>query len=94
MDIRRPPLDASQDFKLLNASESGGWTRISFQRKPDTGDTKDVKITVSSETHTAPYTTLITSAFINAAANAVASELQLLSIYREHILVAPAAFVT
>ncbi|XP_068749304.1 uncharacterized protein [Montipora capricornis] len=38
---RRPTLDASQDYALLNASEVGGYTELMFERPRDTKDNND-----------------------------------------------------
>ena len=41
-----PPKDASQDYKLIKASEDGGKTYVDFYRSATTGDDKDVQFTV------------------------------------------------
>ena len=41
-----PPKDASQDYKLIKASEDGGKTYVNFYRNATTGDDKDVQFTV------------------------------------------------
>lgn len=46
---RSQPLpDASQDYKLLNASEVGGYTELMFERPRDTKDDEDLLFLVSS----------------------------------------------
>ena len=45
---RSQPLpDASQDYRLLNASEVGGYTELMFQRPRDTRDDEDLLFLVS-----------------------------------------------
>ena len=45
----QPPLDSSQDYKLISASEANGKTTLEFERKRDTGDKNDVQFTVSDK---------------------------------------------
>ena len=40
------PKDASQDYKLIKASEDGGKTYVNFYRSATTGDDKDVQFRV------------------------------------------------
>ena len=42
--LGKPANDASQDVRVLSASESGGATRLRLARKLDTGDARDVAL--------------------------------------------------
>lgn len=41
-----PPQDANQNYNLIAASESGGFTVVEFSRDALTGDAKDVQFMV------------------------------------------------
>ena len=41
-----PPLDSSQDYHLVMATEEEGHTFLHFQRAANTGDAKDIQFTV------------------------------------------------
>ena len=43
-----PPLDSSQDYNLTMATEEEGHTILHIERAGNTGDTKDIQFTVSS----------------------------------------------
>ena len=44
-----PKLDASQDYTLLDASESGSYTQLVFERPRDTKDESDFAFMVSNK---------------------------------------------
>ena len=44
----RPPKDEIQNYNLTAHEERGGYTLLTFHRKRNTGDSKDVEIMVSS----------------------------------------------
>lgn len=48
LDRYLPPIDASQDWHLVNGSEENGATVLEFTRKFTTCDDKDLDIKVSS----------------------------------------------
>ncbi|KAL9982002.1 hypothetical protein ACROYT_G010781 [Oculina patagonica] len=47
----QPQPDANQDYKLLSASESGGYTELMFERPRDTEDSKDYKFVAGNQFH-------------------------------------------
>ena len=42
----RPPKDEEQNYNLTASEERGGYTLLTFHRKRNTGDSKDVEIVV------------------------------------------------
>lgn len=42
-----PPLDSSQDYNLIMATEKDGHTILHVERAGNTGDAKDIQFTVS-----------------------------------------------
>ncbi|KAL9982003.1 hypothetical protein ACROYT_G010782 [Oculina patagonica] len=47
----QPQPDANQDYTLISASESGGYTELMFERKRDTGDSNDIQFVVGGEVY-------------------------------------------
>ncbi|KAL9982005.1 hypothetical protein ACROYT_G010784 [Oculina patagonica] len=47
----QPQPDANQDYKLLSASEPGGYTELMFERKRDTGDINDIHFETDRQVH-------------------------------------------
>ena len=43
-----PPLDSSQDYNLIMATEEEGHTILHIERAANTGDIKDIQFSVSS----------------------------------------------
>ena len=46
-----PPLDAQQDWNLVDSSEQNGVTTLKFYRQRDTSDANDIAIEVNSVSH-------------------------------------------
>ena len=42
----RPPIDAQQDYNMTSSEERAGYTKLTFHRKRNTGDDKDIEIKV------------------------------------------------
>ena len=50
-----PPLDAQQDWNLVDSSEQNGVTTLKFYRQRNTSDANDVAIEVNSASQMSGY---------------------------------------